>query len=76
MSSLSSFGVRASRDAPATPEASPGQGVAAPLASRDAGPERRRYARIPLALGGRYMLEDGREYPCSTRDVSRMGVAI
>ncbi len=22
------------------------------------------------------MLEDGREYPCSTRDVSRMGVAI
>ncbi|HXZ15078.1 MAG TPA: PilZ domain-containing protein [Roseiarcus sp.] len=38
--------------------------------------ERRRHARIPLALNGRYMLECGREYPCVTRDISRMGVAI
>ena len=38
--------------------------------------ERRRHARIPLALKGRYMLECGREYPCVTRDISRMGVAI
>ena len=40
------------------------------------GAERRRHARIPLALRGRYMLEDGREYPCATRDVSRLGIAI
>ena len=38
--------------------------------------ERRRHARIPLALKGRYMLEGGKEYPCVTRDFSRMGVAI
>ncbi len=41
-----------------------------------AGLDRRRHPRIPLALRGRYMLEGGSEYPCVTRDVSRMGVAI
>jgi hypothetical protein len=40
------------------------------------GPDRRRHIRIPLALRGRYMLEGGGEYPCITRDVSQMGVAI
>ena len=46
------------------------------MAPSGAETERRRTARIPLALRGRYMLENGREYPCVTRDVSRMGVAI
>ncbi len=73
MSSLSPFGLRAWRTAVEPREASPARGAAAPV---DPGPERRRHARTPLALGGRYMLEDGREYPCSTRDVSRMGVSI
>ena len=41
-----------------------------------AGDERRRHARIPIELRGRYMLEGGREYPCKTRDVSRIGMAI
>ena len=38
--------------------------------------ERRRQARIPIALHGRYMLECGRDYPCITRDVSRIGMSI
>ena len=49
---------------------------AASSASGAAAPERRRHVRIPLAVRGRYMLENGREYPCLTRDVSRMGIAI
>jgi hypothetical protein len=39
-------------------------------------PERRRHVRVPLFLRGRYMLEGGCEYPCVTRNISRMGVAI
>lgn len=38
--------------------------------------ERRRHDRIPLELRGRYMLEGGRDFPCVTREVSRMGMAI
>jgi hypothetical protein len=76
MSSLSSFGLRAAAPASEAPAALPAQVVAGSSASRGAGPERRRYARVPLALRGRYMLEDGHEYPCVTRDISRMGVAL
>src|SRR5271165_3943999 len=69
MSSPSSFGFRAASLSPEGPDS----------ASSVAGgpvPDRRWHARIPLALRGRYMLADGREYACVTRDVSRMGVAI
>ena len=38
--------------------------------------ERRRYPRIPLALQGRYMLADGREFPCETQDISPIGIGI
>jgi len=38
--------------------------------------ERRRYPRFPLALGGRYMLEDGSEFSCQTQDVSAVGVSV
>jgi hypothetical protein len=50
----------------------------APPASSDWPPdkERRRYPRFPLALGGRYMLEDGSEFSCQTQDVSAVGVSV
>ncbi len=38
--------------------------------------ERRRHSRVPLALLGRYMLPNFREYPCQTVDVSPGGVSI
>jgi hypothetical protein len=38
--------------------------------------ERRRVERVELTLPGRYMLQDGCEYPCWTIDVSPAGVAI
>jgi len=38
--------------------------------------ERRRHARVKLALLGRYMLEDRREFPCQTIDVSAGGLAL
>ncbi|WP_294541634.1 PilZ domain-containing protein [uncultured Rhodoblastus sp.] len=38
--------------------------------------ERRRYARVKLALLGRYMLEDRREFPCQTIDISVGGLAL
>ena len=37
--------------------------------------ERRRHARVKLALLGRYMLE-AREFPCQTIDVSVGGLAV
>jgi PilZ domain len=40
------------------------------------GAERRRYARVPLTLKGRFMLEDGSEFACETQDVSPIGIAI
>jgi PilZ domain len=55
----------------------PGDDLAESTASsRSMDRERRRYARFPLALQGRYMLEDGREFPCQTTDVSAVGVAV
>jgi len=38
--------------------------------------ERRRHQRVKVVLPGRYMLEDRREYPCQTIDISPGGVAI
>lgn len=38
--------------------------------------ERRRHARVRLLLLGRYMLEDRREFPCQTVNVSAGGLAI
>ena len=38
--------------------------------------ERRRYTRLPLTLRGRYMLEDGSEFPCETQDISPIGIGI
>jgi hypothetical protein len=38
--------------------------------------ERRRHQRVKVVLPGRYMLEDRREYPCRTVDISPGGVAF
>ena len=38
--------------------------------------ERRRHQRVKVVLPGRYMLEDRREYPCLTVDISPGGVAF
>ncbi len=38
--------------------------------------ERRRFARAKLALIGRYMLQDRREFPCQTIDISVGGIAL
>lgn len=38
--------------------------------------ERRRHQRVKVVLPGRYMLEDRREYPCRTIDISPGGVAF
>jgi hypothetical protein len=38
--------------------------------------ERRRHQRVKVVLPGRYMLEDRREYPCQTIDISPGGVAF
>lgn len=38
--------------------------------------ERRRFGRVKLSIIGRYMLEDRREYPCRTIDISPGGVAF
>lgn len=38
--------------------------------------ERRRHQRVRVALLGRFMLEDRREFPCRTIDMSPGGVAI
>lgn len=37
--------------------------------------ERRRYQRVEISLLGRYMLEDKREFPCVTTDMSPGGLA-
>lgn len=39
-------------------------------------PERRRRDRVGIVLQGRYMLENGAEFPCETVDVSPNGIAI
>ena len=38
--------------------------------------ERRRHQRVRLSLPGRYMLNDTREFPCQTIDMSPGGVAL
>jgi hypothetical protein len=38
--------------------------------------ERRRHQRVKVALLGRYMLRDRREFPCQTLDISPGGVAL
>ncbi|MGY2049904.1 PilZ domain-containing protein [Methylobacterium sp. JK268] len=38
--------------------------------------DKRRHRRVPVALLGRYMLSDRREYPCQTVDVSPGGVRL
>ncbi len=72
MSNVSSFGARAR--ALATESQEPSLSERSTISA--AGAERRRHARIPLELHGRYMLECGREYPCVTRDLSHIGMAI
>lgn len=39
-------------------------------------PDKRRHQRVPVALLGRYMLSDRREFPCQTVDMSPGGVRI
>jgi hypothetical protein len=51
--------------------------VLSQLSPFDAKPvERRRHQRVKVALLGRYMLADKREFPCQTIDVSPGGVAL
>jgi hypothetical protein len=38
--------------------------------------ERRRSVRVKLSVLGRYMLEDGREFPCQTIDINPGGVGL
>jgi hypothetical protein len=38
--------------------------------------EKRRFTRVKLALLGRYMIEDRREFPCQTIDISVGGLAL
>lgn len=38
--------------------------------------ERRRHARVKVALVGRYMLSDRCEYPCQTLDISPGGLSV
>ena len=49
-------------------------GQVAPLDARPV--ERRRHQRVKVALLGRYMLADKREFPCQTIDMSPGGVAL
>ena len=47
------------------------QAVVLPLSQ-----ERRRHQRVKISLLGRYMLEDRKEYPCQTLDMSPGGAAL
>jgi hypothetical protein len=38
--------------------------------------ERRNYHRVSVSIAGRYMLEDKREFPCRTIDMSSGGVSL
>ncbi len=49
-------------------------GHAAELLARSS--DRRRHQRVKLTLLGRYMLEDRREFPCQTIDMSPGGMAL
>jgi hypothetical protein len=46
------------------------------LLDDDAGLDRRRFRRVSVSLPGRYMLEDGSEYPCICTDISVGGVRL
>lgn len=50
--------------------------LAVPLARPGAHSDRRRHQRVRVALLGRYMLADRREYPCQTVDMSPGGVLV
>src|ERR1051325_8983126 len=39
-------------------------------------PERRKQPRVKIALGGRYLLADGREHRCTVIDASPTSVAL
>jgi len=39
-------------------------------------PEKREYQRVSVSIPGRYMLEDKREFPCRTIDVSSGGLSL
>jgi PilZ domain len=67
------FDSSASEAGPALPAIRSFQESISALAS---GAERRRYARVPLTLKGRFMLEDGSEFSCETQDISPIGIAI
>jgi hypothetical protein len=45
-------------------------------AAEETGIDRRRHKRVAVNLPGRYMLEDGAEYPCECIDVSVGGVRL
>jgi hypothetical protein len=45
-------------------------------ASETRGAERRRHSRVKVRLGGKFMLEDRREFPCVTIDASPGGIAF
>jgi len=38
--------------------------------------ERRNYYRVPVSIGGRYMLENKQEFPCRTTDMSSGGASL
>jgi hypothetical protein len=84
MSAQQSFASRHALSASSEIEAAPRSAIrpfqvpvgASPTDGVPSGEERRRYDRIPLAVQGRYMLEDGREFPCQTLDVSPIGIGI
>ncbi len=46
------------------------------VANEQSGMNRRRFERAPVSLLGRYMLEDGTEYPCECADISVSGVRL
>jgi hypothetical protein len=81
MSAASSFDFRhtslASSEAEPTPRSAilPLQ-VSASASVPGGAEERRHYTRVPLTLRGRYMLEDGSEFPCETQDISPIGIGI
>ena len=45
-------------------------------ASETRAAERRRHSRVKVRLGGKFMLEDRREFPCVTIDISPGGIAF
>jgi hypothetical protein len=50
--------------------------VSGTLPSAETPSERRTYHRVPVSIAGRYMLEDKREFPCRTADMSSGGASL